>query len=334
MANPLFTTEQLPTTSQAAIREFEDRYLACIGATPPPTWSDLGDLIPTEAPLVTFPISSLALAYQPTTGEQRFKTLKEKSFDLKTDERDVGIQAPLLQILSKVFAYRNWLQGPARMMLAEGRMRNRAIAALLEAGQTKLWGASIANPNGIDGANFFSKTHLSDFNNPKSPQWSNFDDSGVDVTDLPSLEPQITAMQGSLDENGEKIGTDPDSILVPTEKFERLKNQLAKDLILNTDGSSFAAESNVFKGRFNVVHIPEFTDPNDFCLVDSKLRQSTGLPPWISARYMVPNPALELRNYDETSDFFKDTGDIKISSHLWYGFCLGFPHAIRKVLGA
>ncbi len=334
MTNPLFSIEQLPATSQAAIREFDDRYIGSIGATPPPTWTDYGDLIPTAAPMITFPIGSLALKYQQTEGEDRSKALAEKSFDLKVEERDVGIEGKLLDILTKVFAYRNWLQGPARMMLAEARLRNRAIAALLEGGHSALWGASLANPNGIDGVNFFSETHLADFNDPDSTTWSNYQSVGKDVTDLPSLEGEITAMQGALDENGEKIGADPDAILVPTPKYEKLKNILAKDMILDVSGDSFAATNNPFKGRFTVVHVPELTDANDFYLVDSKLRSATGLPPWLSARYTVPNPALELRHWDETSDFFKGSGRIKVSSHIWYGFALGFPHAIRKIAGA
>jgi hypothetical protein len=48
--NPLYSIEQLPTTDQAAIREFNDRYLAAIGASQPTGWADtLGELIPTNA---------------------------------------------------------------------------------------------------------------------------------------------------------------------------------------------------------------------------------------------------------------------------------------------
>ena len=333
MTNPLYSIEQLPTTSQAAIREFDDRYIGSIGAAPPAAWTDMGDLIPTAAPMLTFPISSLALSYQQTEGEPRFKTLLEKSFDLKVEERDVGIEAKLLDLITKVFAYRNWLQGPARMMIAEANLRNHAIATLLEAGASTLWGASLANPLGIDGANFFSATHLSDFNDPDSTTWSNYNSGALDVISVANISAQATIMQGALDENGEKVGADPDTILVPTAKYEGLKNYLAKELILE-NGTGSAAVTNTLKGRYNVVHIPQLTDANDWYLVDSKLRASTGLAPWISARYTVPNPALELRHWDESSDFFKDTGRIKVSSHIWYGFALGFPHCIRKVVGA
>lgn len=330
MTNPLYTITTLPTDDQAAIREFDDRYIAAIGATPPPAWSDLGDLIPTSSPFVTYPISSLALKYLQTEGEDRFKTLLASSFDIRTQEFDVGLEAKLLDLLQHVFAYRNWQAGPSRMMLAEGRHRNRSLVTLLEDGENQKWG-STAKP--IDGVNFFSATHLANFNDNASTTWSNYQVTGTDCTDITKIQAEVTAMQGVLDENGEKIGADPDTILVPTAKYEATKNLLAKDLILE-NGTGSAATNNPFKGRFNVVHVPEFTDANDWYLIDSKLKSSTGLPPWISLRYTVPNPSLELRYFDESSDFFKETGRIKVSSHIWYGFSLGFPHAIRKIKGA
>ncbi len=324
MTNPLYTVTTLPADDAAALREFNDRYIASIGAVPPPSWSDLGDLFPTTAPMVTFPIGSIALKYQRTEGEDRFKTLLHKSFDIKSEEFDAGLEAKLLDLTTQIFAYRNWQQGPARMMIAEARHRNRSIMSLLEGGQ----------PDGIDNAYFFSATHLSDFNDPSSTTWSNYQSVGKDVLDLDLLEAEIISMQGVLDENGEKNGANPDTILVPTAKYEKLKNKLAKDMILETSGSSFAATNNIFKGRFEVIHVPEFTDANDWYLVDSKLRSSSGLPPWISLRYTAPNPELQMRVWDTSSDFFKNTGRIKVSSHIWYGFALGFPHAIRKVTGA
>lgn len=326
MTNALYDISKLPATSQAAIREFDDRYLASIGAAQPPTWSDIGDLIPTAAPMVTFPVSSFALKYQQTEGESRFKTLKEKSFDIKTEELDAGYEGKLLDILSQTFAYRNWLLGPQRLTLAEARHRNRSIVTLLEAGESASWP--------IDGVNFFSASHLSNFNDPASTTWSNYQNSTKDVVSITNLEAEVTLMRGVLDENGEKIGADPDTILVPTAKYQKLVNLLAQNMILE-NGTGSAGVTNPFVGKFNVIHVPELTDADDWYLIDSKLIAATGLVPWISLRWQTPsNSGLALRYFDESSDFFKNTGRIKVSSHIWYGFSLGFPHAIRKVKGA
>jgi hypothetical protein len=50
-----------------------------------------------------------------------------------------------------------------------------------------------------------------------------------------------------------------------------------------------------------------------------------GFAPWVSLRETVDS-SLALRVfYDTSTDFFKNTGDIKMSSHLWYGFGLCAP---------
>lgn len=328
MTNPLYTIETLPTDDQSALQEFDDRYIASIGAAPPPTWSDIGDLIPTSAPMVTFPISSMALSYQRTEGESRFKSLLSKSFDMKVEEFDTGVVAKYLDLLSQIFAYRNWKNGPQRMMMAEARHRTKSLAALLEDGENAAW---------VDGVNFFSATHLCDVNDPDSDTWSNYQVTGKDVVNIANIRAEVTAMQLAKDENGDKIGADPDTILVPTEKYEPLKFLLAQALMLDGGTSTSvtsAATTNPYVGKFKIVQVPEFTDADDWYLVDSKLRSASGLPPWVSLRYTVPDPALELRKYDTSTDYFKDTGNIKVSSHIWYAFSLAFPYAIRKIKGA
>jgi hypothetical protein len=82
---------------------------------------------------------------------------------------------------------------------------------------------------------------------------------------------------------------------------------------------------------FTVVPVNELTDVNDWYLVDSKLIGEVA--PWVSLRQTVPS-SLALRVFDEASDFFKETGRLKISAHIWYGFSLALPHAIRKVVVA
>ncbi len=333
MTNPLYTIETLPADDQAALREFVDRYIAAIGAAPAPTWADAGDQFPTSSPMLTFPVSSFALKYLQTEGESRFKTLLSKSFDMKVQEFDVGVQAKLLDLTNQIFAYRAWQQGPARMLIAEQRRRNEAIAALLEDGENAQWGTG----DGIDGENFFSAAHLSDFNNPASTQWSNYQVSAKPVVSITNLQVEVTAMQGTLDENGKKLGAYPTHIMVPTATYEPLKNLLSQNFMLaggTSTSVTSAATSNPYLNRFEVVHNPDLTDANDWYLIDANLRSTSGLPPWISVQYTKPNPSLQLRTWDESSDFFKDTGCIKVSSHIWRGDALAFPHSIRKIKGA
>lgn len=329
--SPLFFADELPADALAATRRFEDRYLMSIGAVPPPTWADKGDLIPTEAPLVTFPVSAFAQQYQRFTGEARFKTLENKSFDVKPEPFQAGHEADLLEITKVPWKYRQWLQGTERFMLAEGLLRCKSLAALLIAGQSTLWGSGA----GLDGANFFDTTHLADITDESSKTWSNYQSTTKSVIDITDLQGEVTAMQANvLDENGEVVDSDPDTIMVSPKQFEPVRNFISKEYILDPGGA--AATNNPFYKRFDVVKNPQLPSSGagslDWYLMDMKLIGRTGLPPWLSLRMTVPQN-LGLTFFDESSDYFKTTGKIRASSKVWYGFALAFPHGIRKILG-
>lgn len=325
MSNASFySVQKLPTTSQDAIREFDARYIASIGAGMPASWADIGAYIPTNSPWTTYPVGAFALAFQRSRGEQRFKKLASKSFDIKAEEFDEGYQAPLASLLTNDFAYSQWNQAPQRLVIAEANLRNQELVALIEAGESTAW---------IDGVNFFSASHLSDITDPTSATWSNYQSSTKSVLSIANITAEVIAMQSVKDENGKKLNVNPDTIMVPTETHQSLVNLLAKELILDATGA--VAESNPYVGKFNVIKVPEFTDADDWYLLDSKLISQTGLPPWITLKWQVPSgSALALRYWDESSDFFKNTGEIKASAHVWMGNALGFPHGIRKVKGA
>jgi hypothetical protein len=367
--NPLYTFDQLPTTSAAAIREFNDRYLAAIGASKPTGWADtLGELVPTDRPMVTFPVSQLRTLYQKSTGENRFKKLLEKSFDVKTQEFDDGYEAKLTDLFLEVFAYRNWQRAPERLVLAEEQHRHLQIAQILDGSGTRGGAVGSANdPGGIsrlcvDGVNFFATNHPANMvdSSVVSPvtgaaTWSNYQSSAKNVLGstasgntgtflLDNLQTEVINMQtGVLDENGLLFGADPDTIIVPPDYYEPLKNALANDRILEfvsdaggaTNAMAGAAVTNIYKGRFQVHSAKEFTTVSgstaDWYLVDSKMLKG-GVEPWISLRQTMPQ-SLALRVYDESTDYFKDTGNIKLSSHIWYGFSLALPHAIRRIKG-
>lgn len=327
--NPLYSIDQLPTTDQAAIREFNDTYLAALGAAQPTGWADtLGELVATNAPMVTFPVSQLRTQYKRSTGENHFKKLIAKSFDVKTEEFDDGYQAKLKDLFNQAFAYRNWQLAPGRLVTAEEQFRHTSIATLLELGTATAC---------VDGANFFSTAHPCNMGDTTvGSNWSNYQATPKDVVSITNLQAEVALMQAAVkDENGATMGVMPDTILVPVAKYESLKNLLAQDMILGGGTSTSvtsAGISNPYKGTFNIIPVKEFTDADDWYLLDSKL-VAAGLTPWVALRETVP-ASLALRVFDESSDFFKNTGDIKMSSHIWYGFALALPHAIRLIKGA
>lgn len=317
MAN-LFVNEQLPTTSEEAIRIFDEKYLAVLSAAPPSTWADRF-IESISAPRVTYPMAFMSTKFLETKeGSGRFRGMGERSVDLKVSEFDAGYEAKLLDLQTNVFAYRKWTEVPGRFRLAESRHYASQLASLFEAGSSTACG--------YDGANFFSASHLSNPLFAASGTWSNLQSSATDVNNLANIQTEMTAMRLAVkDENGDKLLVEPDELWLPTEKFQAVSDKLNQAFLAS-------GESNYMAGKLKVVHVPELTDVNDWYLVDSKLL-GQGFNPMIAAKFQ-PSDSLGLRSWDESSDFFKETGKIKVSQHIWSGYALLYPHAIRKIVGA
>jgi hypothetical protein len=287
-----------------------------------------------------------------TEGEQKFKKLGEASISIKSEEFDDGYQARLLDILKKVYAYRQWQMAPARLVIAEEQFRHTTVANLLV---NALSGGT--SPLCVDGLSLFNSAHLANITDGSiTSTWSNYQSTATNilgslantsgpitgVAQIDYLQQEVTNMQTQvLDENGLIMGVDPDTILVPYDYYEPVKNMLAKNFLLQVTASATTpfspaagATDNIYKGRFNVVPVRELSvatgQTADWYLIDSKLIGE--LPPWISMKMSVAS-SLALRVFDETSDFFKNTSDIKLSAHIWYGFGTMFPHACRRVKG-
>lgn len=313
----LYTNQQLPTTSEQAIREFQERYLTVASAGAPPDWAQRF-VTGVNAPRVTYPLSGLGIKFRETKSQvSRVKSMLEKSFDVKVVEYDDGVEAPLIDLTTNVFAYRNWSRAPEEFIKGEARHVCRQLATLLEAG------TSTTSP--WDGVNFFATTHKANPFDPATSTFSNYNNAGLDPASEANLTAEIASMMAVSDINGDKLGVMPDEIWLPTAKFQPVSNFLSKAFINN-------GETNAVAGKLKPVHVPELTDANDWYLVDSKLMAS-GYDPMVATRF-VPGDTLGLRYWDESSDFFKETTKIKVSQHIWYGFGLVFPHAIRRVAGA
>lgn len=313
----LYTNELLPTTSEEAIRVFDERYRALRVKGEPIGWAD-PFLFSMPAPRVTFPMSEISSKYRETRGMQggAAEQPDERTFDLKVVEYDEGHEVKLFDLLTNVFHAKNWYDAPASLLLAERNHIHTNLAALLEAG------TSTTSP--WDGVNFFSASHKADPWGRVSTTWSNYQSSTKDPASVTNLVAEITAMKDVRGVDGNKLGVNPTEIWVPTEKAEPVRNLLSQALYNGGD-------TNPMFGRLQVKEIKEFTDVNDWYLVDTAMMSR--LTPMIAANF-VPGDTLSLRKFDESSDYFKNTGKIKMSSHVWYGFQLVFPHAIRLVKGA
>ncbi len=326
LLNPATT---LPSSSQDALEIFDERYNAEQLIAQPSTWvDDLGEVHPTPALSTHYPMSILNLKFQETRAfEGRFKTIGEKEVELTVAEYDDGVEIELIKILTNTFSAKRWAEAPAAMLQAEQMFKVKLIAAALV--------ANTAGASGWDDLALFHDAHLSNPKDAGSTTFDNLQATGKDVSDLAKLEEEITLMGDVLDVNGDRLGVTPTHIGVPREKFQKLKNLLKQDFIPNSAGT--ATMRNPYNGEgLTVVVMDQLTDINDWYLFDMNLI-SKGVVPWTVAKLALQGPgfdALCLRRFDENSDHFKKTGKIAVSQHIFYGFKLLFPHAIRKIAGA
>lgn len=319
----------LPSSSQDALEIFDERYILGLGAVQPQTWVDeLGEVHTTPALTTEYPMTMLSLKYAETiAGEGRFKTLGEKMTPLTVVEYDDGVEVEMVKLCSNAFVARQWENAPARMIQAEQQFKLKLIADALVANSLVC---------GWDDLSLFNDAHLSNPLIASSATFDNLQATTKDVVSLANIEAEITLMLEVLDENGDILGVDPDTIIVPRQKYQGLKNLLKQDFVPSTAGT--ATMRNPYNsGEITVVRADQLTDNNDWYLLDSKLI-SRGVVPWTVAKLSLPNPGFDelgLRRYDmSNSDRARQKGVVGVSSHIYYGYRFLFPHAIRKIAGA
>lgn len=323
--NPAVT---LPQSSQDALQIFDERYNAAQLLTLPQTWvGELGEDASVSALSTRYPMSVLSLKYAETIAQEgRFKTIGEKDCELTVVEYDDGVEIELLKLLTNTFSAKRWQDAPAAMIQAEQQFKLKLIAAALVANTEKC---------GWDDLTLFHDAHLCNPMDPNSATFDNLQASTKDVASLTSIEEEITAMLEVLDTNGDPLGVNPDTIGVPRQKWQKLKNLLKQDFVPNSAGT--ATMRNPYNDAgLTVVRMDQLTDNNDWYLFDSQLI-AKGVVPWTVAKLGLQAPgfdSLSLRRFDENSDRFKQTGKIGVSSHVYYGFKFLHPHAIRKIAGA
>lgn len=337
--------EEMGPSSQRANEEFVMKYNMCLAAEPK-VWAELlGDMLPSGSVTKdTFPINLSALRYRKRTAQEAAAE-KALNFDISVtkDEFYAAAQAELRRLNAGDFAYVQWWGRRAEQMArARVYLRNQLVTTILEAGESGYWGSSTELATGIDGVAFFSashKVHPRDASKTLrgSATWSNLQASAKVLNAVNLTGEKVAAFQVA-DPAGYEFGFEYDTMVVPSSLNEVAKNLITvQDLIIeagtvNGVANAFAATKNPhFQSGMEVLRAPDLagTDTTADWYLISRAALSQGLFPWLISE----DAAEDLRTWDESSDFTKDTGEIKVSSHIYANAALLFPHGIRKVSG-
>lgn len=345
-STPVQPIEEFGASSQIALQSFRLEYNIAL-ASMPAAWAEtIGQMLSDGSMKVTFPISYDATEYTEKTN-QNAAANQPLSFDLEVKQREfyAAKQIELRRLVKGDFAYvQRWAQSAAEMARARVFLRNYLVTTLLEAGSTTVWGVTTNQPSGIDGANFFSASHKI---NPADANrklrgvatFSNYQSSATPLNAANLTSEKNYALQVAAPD-GRELGIVYDGILYPSALEQTAYNLLkVQDLILDAK-----ATLNTVNNAFGQVRNPHFnsglemtramdlagTDNTANYYLYSREGIGRGLPPWV----ICEDPTEEIRLWDETSDFYKSKGEIKIESHVFLNAALAFPHCIRLVKGS
>jgi hypothetical protein len=337
--------ETFGASSQRALEEFRLEYNMAL-ASEPVAWAEqIGAMLPGGSLKTTFPLNFDAVRFTEKTA-QNAPAVVAKNVDISVSKREffAGKQVNLRRLVDGDFAYiQNWQQQARQMARARVLLRNALVTTLLESGTSTYWGQSAELATGIDGMYFFSATHAinpfdSNIKLRGVATWSNYQSSATPLNAGNLTTEKDYAFQVGL-ADGSELGYEYDLILHPSSLAETARNLLTvQDIILDAN-SSYKSVSNVmgavrnphFNSGMSAIRAGELAGTAvtaNYYLV-SRAAIAAGLTPWVLAE----DAAEEIRNWDETSDFYLNTGNIKVESHVYCNAALLWPHGIRFIAG-
>jgi hypothetical protein len=336
LSTPVQPIDGFSDASGRALEEFREEHLLQLAAALPDWTDEIGQTIQVGGlGRVTWPMHFQTTEYRERTA-QGAPTSTPQTAEINVNQREfyLSMQANLKRMMGGDFAYiRSWQQQGAQMARARVKLRARLIVALLEANGK--WAVSEEFPNGLDGENFFSQSHL---NNPFQPSYgtsSNLSDAtqpfGADT--LTAEKAQVLLVK---DWDGVHLNMMADDIFLPTILAEEARLLIdVKDVILRDSAAKDAAGgvTNEHKdsGMGRIV-APQLDGAaglaSDWYLISRGII-AQGKTPWV-----IAENGEEVREWDQSSGFYKDSGDIKVQSHIHLNALLVWWQGIRKILGS
>lgn len=346
LSSPVQPFDELGASSQIALQTFGLEYNLALASAPSPWAEVVGRRLPDGSLKTTYPINFRALRFQERTATNAAAGQPlNADVEVKKKEFFEGQMLELKRLRQGDFAYvQSWGQLAGDLARARLALGNELVTALIEAGTSGYWGQTASQATGIDGQAFWSDDHMV---NPfdasmelrGSATWSNYQSSAKPLT-AANLTAQKSLAKQVAAPDGREVNIKYDGILLPSALEETAVNLLTVQQVVLNAASTLEGVSDVFGGVTN----PHFqsglqittgqelagTDATANYYLYSREGIARGLFPWVISE----DPTEELRQWDETSDFYKGSGFIKWESHVWLNAVLLFPHAIRYVKGA
>lgn len=344
LSTPVQPIEEFGASSQIYLQNFRLEYNLAL-ASIVGGWSEsIGQVLSDGALKTTFPLNFRALRYTEKTANNPAAG-SPMNADIPVTQRQFseGQEINLRRLMKGDFAYAlSWAQLAADLAAARIFLRDELTQALLEVAGDTAWGVSTAFPSGIDGQNYWSAAHaVNPFDGAKalrgSTTWSNYRSTATPFTVANLTAEKNLAIQVAAPD-GRQLLTRFDGILYPSILDATVYNMLqVQDLVPNEAATSARASTTIrnphFRSGLEMTPAQQLagTDPTtaDWYLY-SREAIARGMKPWLLAE----DPTEEVRLFDESSDHYKRTNNIRYESHVYLNAVLLYPHAIRKIKGS
>lgn len=332
MSKPLL---QLTGDAQRRLEEFSTEFDSAYEAADPQSeWSTAYGLVKSSSALLsTWPVILSAAGYVERKGDDKLRSLYERSFSMSPKEWTDGIAERAIVLEQGDFT--GWAGEPARIAREARRHPNLLVAEILE-----------ANPNldfykdkGSGGFNkaLFATDHPCNIFDSAFGTFSNAlvqaDTSSATALNSAVMKAVFKNFATRKGANGRFMRLRPTHLLCSPNQEEACKDFLQSDLdrlaFLNAGGNVQQTARNRWQNAVELVVVDEFTSTSDNFLyfLDSR----AGSKPWVVQDGGTPREI----TYDYDSDMYKDRLMLGKKYVMLMGAAAALPHAITRVnLGA
>lgn len=307
---------QISRDAQRALEEFSQEFAVALAQAPAAQWAKLLGLYRTSRALkTTFPIPVSAAGYAELKGDIKYRSLFEKSLELKPKTWQDGVSELASVIEAPDFI--GWTDQPAAMATASMSLANEIIAGLLEANAVQAF----------DGKAFFASDHPCNvFDTSVGTYDNDITGAGTDLTqeNLELAQQEFVELKGP---NGKALGLRMTGVLVPPALAGTAKRLLKDDMLILTVGSSFGAVSNPNKGSgIEPFIVDEFTNSLQWYPL---AMNKPGMHPWVVQDEGAPEEILSAKD----SHLYKTTLKVGLAYVLRGNGGLALPQCIQRWAG-
>jgi phage major head subunit gpT-like protein len=306
----------LSRDAQNHLTEYASDFAVALSQTGIEQWAKaLGLSRTSKAQFTKFPIPLSAAGYEEFKGDVKYRTLSEKSLEIKSKTWQDGV-AELASVIEAP-DFIGWLNEPAAMAASADALPNEIIAGLLEANGT----------HALDSLSFFNAAHPFNVLDTSVGTFDNDFTGGTTLFTVSNLSIAKQAFRAMKSANGKSLGLKLTHILFPSAMEEEVKDILEMDMRIQSNGANdFGVVNNRHKGTVTPIFSDELT--SDIIWYPLALNKP-GLYPWI---YQTDGQIEEIVS-DKSSHLYATTLKVGVAHILRGNGALALPHAVQRWAG-